>query len=405
MITNLKRMPVLIAGIVGLVFLQVGQAQEYKDIKRLGTGERLCRPIDSGDQLQSFFANNQSVVLQVLQDANWSGNPSDLFDAIAAGNFSEGSHAPGTKLQWMGRKLKGKPQASKYVRWAGKKSFESFDLTVTSNCATHQIVIPKVCCNVSLLAAEPVAGPAAPAVNVDKTCAGEPLKVSVDSADDVELQLTAADGSSRTLNSAGAGMWDSVVDTPGSYTLTVAASNSCGTSEVVSQTIDVEACAAPVAAAVSVEPKNYIPFLAPFIGRESRTRDLCNCIKDIDSNLAGVLGGVMFPLSEKARWLIQTGGAGNLNENEWSSWFADVGAETRVGERGFFGGGLGIWDINDQSGRDGTYFLQGGLDTPWTVGNSNVQWFIQGRGFMDNDDHEDIGSDYVALTGFRFLFQ
>jgi len=400
---TLKRMPVLMAGILGLAFLHVAQAQEYKDIKRLGTGERLCRPIETGDQLQSFFANNQSVVLQVLQDANWSGNPSDLFDAIAAGNFSDGSHAPGTKLQWMGRKLKGKPQASKYVRWAGKKSFDSFDLTVTSNCATHQIVIPKVCCNVSLLAAEPIEGPVAPGVNVDKTCAGEPLKVSVDSADSVELQLTAADGSTRTLNPAGAGMWDSVVDTPGTYTLTVAASNSCGTSDVVSQTIDVEACAAPVVAAV--EPRKFIPFLAPFIGRESRTRDLCNCIKDIDSNLAGALGGVMIPHTERFRWLIQGGGAANLEESEWSTLFADVGAETRVGERGFFGGGLGIWDINDESGRDGTYFLQGGVDTPWTIGNSNVQWFIQGRGFMDNDEVDDIGSDYVGLTGFRFLFQ
>ncbi len=402
--TNItKYIPVSLFGLLSLIFLHVAQAQEYKDIKRLGTGERLCRPIDTGEQLQSFFANNQSVVLQVLEDAKWSGNPSDLFDAIAAGNFTEGSHAPGTKLQWMGRKLKGKPQASKYIRWAGKKPFDSFDVTVTSNCATHEIVIPKVCCNVSLLAVEPVPAPAAPGVQVDKTCAGEPLKVTVDSADSVEIKLTAADGSERTLNSAGSGMWESIVDTPGTYTLNVAASNSCGTSDVVSQTIDIEACAAEVAPVAKA--RNFLPFLAPFIGRESRTRDLCNCIKDVDSNLAGALGGVMIPHSEKFSWLIQGGGAANLEESEWSTLFADVGAETRVGERGFFGGGLGIWDINDESGRDGTYFLQGGIDTPWTVGNANVQWFLQGRGFFDNDEVEDIGSDYVGLTGFRFIWQ
>ncbi|GJL80811.1 MAG: hypothetical protein DHS20C01_04450 [marine bacterium B5-7] len=144
-------------------------------------------------------------------------------------------------------------------------------------------------------------------------------------------------------------------------------------------------------------------FFGPFIGMESRTRDLCNCIHDEDSGLAGLLGGILIPLGEsRNNLLFEVGAAANLNESKWSSLFADIGVDFGVGERGFIGTGIGVWDINASESRDLNVYLQGGRDA-WDWGGHTVQWFVQGRVFLDNDDVEDIGTDYAVLAGLRVI--
>ena len=145
-------------------------------------------------------------------------------------------------------------------------------------------------------------------------------------------------------------------------------------------------------------------FLGPFIGFESRTRDLCNCVDDVDSALAGLLGGVRLPAGgDRSHLLFQVGAAANLRESKWSTVFADVGMDFDVGERGFIGAGVGLWDINDSKMRDTTVFVQGGSHA-WDWHEHAVQWFVQARAFLDNDDVNDIGTDYALIGGLRILF-
>lgn len=127
-------------------------AQDYQQVKRLGTSNAVCKPgINTAEQLQAFFANNPEAVSAILADANWSGNAQDLFDAIAAGDFTEVSVPSGARFEWMSAKEKGAFVAKPYREWAGNAPFSAYELKVVSQGKEHHIVIPKECCNVSLV--------------------------------------------------------------------------------------------------------------------------------------------------------------------------------------------------------------------------------------------------------------
>ena len=67
-------------------------------------------------------------------------------------------------------------------------------------------------------------------------------------------------------------------------------------------------------------------------------------------------------------------------------------------ESGFFGGGVGIWDINHSDTRDGTIFIHGG----WNL-NPKLQFYLEGRLFMDMLDM--IDNNYIYMGGIRYFFK
>ncbi len=159
-----------------------------------------------------------------------------------------------------------------------------------------------------------------------------------------------------------------------------------------------------VAAAPSV-----LPFIAPFIGYESRVREECpedpddaygdGHHTDIDSEIAGVILGMLKPLNDRTSLLAQLGGAYNFEDSKHSTAFADIGVNHKVGEKGFVGGGVGVWDINDSDNTDGSFFLQGGLDA-FETSNGTAQWFAEARALFDEP-----GDNTIFMTGLRFLFE
>ena len=133
-------------------------AQEYQEVRRLGTSNAVCKPgIETAEQLQAFFANNPEAVSAILADANWSGDAQDLFDAVAAGDFTAVSVPAGARFEWMSAKEKGAYVAKPYREWAGNAPFDAYELKVVSQGMEHHIVIPKICCNVSLVASKEAA--------------------------------------------------------------------------------------------------------------------------------------------------------------------------------------------------------------------------------------------------------
>lgn len=152
---KITRMIPVLATSFGLVLAlssPVVSAQEYKKITRLGTSQAVCSGgVQTVQELQQFFADNPTVVRKILADSGWSGSADDLLAAVAAGDVSERSYPVGTKLAWMGAKVKGDYVANPFREWAGSQSFPAFQVDVSTDCQVYQIAIPKECCNVSLV--------------------------------------------------------------------------------------------------------------------------------------------------------------------------------------------------------------------------------------------------------------
>lgn len=159
-----------------LGFAQPGYSQDgYNAFSVLGTSQAMCKPgIESGEELQAFFRNNPDMVADVLASANWQGDSRDLFEAVAAGDFTEGLYEPGTTFEWTGLQEDGVGKHKPRRVWAGEEAFAGFELNVTSQGQVHTIVIPKACCNVSLMGSTDVPVEEPVAVVEEPVAAAEP---------------------------------------------------------------------------------------------------------------------------------------------------------------------------------------------------------------------------------------
>ena len=142
------------------------------------------------------------------------------------------------------------------------------------------------------------------------------------------------------------------------------------------------------------------PFVGVFTGIERRWR--VHDEPDLTAGLIGGSGGVMFPVAEHLGLFGRVGGVVNTRESEFSSLFADVGADVLL-RKGFIGGGVGIWDFTHSDWRDGSVFVHGGVDTPWRLGDATVQWFVEGRLFTGMLDM--IDNNYSGFTGLRLIWK
>ena len=159
---------------------------------------------------------------------------------------------------------------------------------------------------------------------------------------------------------------------------------------------------APAAAGV-------LPFIAPFIGYEDRVRDECpehsgeaygdGHHTQNDGAIAGAILGMLKPLNDRTSLLAQLGAAYNFDDSTHSTAFADIGVNHKVGEKGFIGGGVGIWDINDSDNTDGSFFLQGGIDA-FETSKGKAQWFAEARALFDEPS-----DNTIFMTGMRFFFE
>jgi hypothetical protein len=138
------------------VAASTGFAQQYKDIKVLGTSSAISRPgPKNGDELKRVFQRNRADYEKVLREANWPGNPEDLFRAVESNQFSEAQYPVGHTFEWMAVRKKGVAVASVPVRWAGTAPFEAFEIRVDSNNRAYRFLIPKACGNLSLVSEGP----------------------------------------------------------------------------------------------------------------------------------------------------------------------------------------------------------------------------------------------------------
>ncbi len=502
-------------------------AQEYKDITRLGTSAAISRPGPrDGDQLKRIFQRNRADYEKVLREANWPGNPEDLFRAVENNQFSEAQYPVGHTFEWMAVRKRGVAVPSVPVRWAGTAPFEAFEIRVDSNNRAYRFLIPKACGNLALVSSGPTAQQLreeqeqerlralVPTLRVQapNLCTGTNATVdvgvsgSMPEGASVELTMTRPNGQRETLTTTAAGggfRWTGKLNDAGSYTFTAVINTPAGRTREATERISIEPCPptcnivvtpppadpTPKAGKASVgidtcassartgsiasrsvrvhhtpldgpeqlietlslttecrstfllaeygsyrfettvtddrgmtatcqadytlvKPESRIePFFTAFAGKERRLRELDPVTGDpVDEGTAGsifggrcaaLLGGTIglaMPFADGGAQVFGQGGiAINLRDGENTSVFADVGIDKLL-EGGYFGAGIGVWDVFHGDTIDGSVFVHGGFNI-----NERLQWNFEGRLFMS--ELGEIENNYAVLTGIRYFWK
>ena len=339
--TILKTSALLLALIIVSTTSQIVSAQQYKKITRLGTSQSICSGgVETAAQLQEFFANNPGKIRSILASSGWTGSADDLLAAVANGDMTERAYPVGTQMAWMGAKVKGQYVANPYREWAGAKSFEAFELNLSSGCQVYQIAIPKACCNVALLSVAPD----------QATECQAPVAVVAPVAESAPLTAD-PDAGKKALG--------------------------------------------------------LIPFFGMFAGSETRPR--YEPAWDMDmKDASGVVGarfGLMKEISAKTSIFGQLSyfdrnsvSDGNVYPDD--NFALDVGFDRKLSEKAFIGGGIGAWNVDDSDFRDASLFGHVGAN----IGESNMQWFLEGRVFdSDSDNHDSISDNKMFSAGIRYL--
>jgi hypothetical protein len=270
--------------------------QQYTDITRLGTSSAISRPGPrNGDELKRIFQRNRADYEKVLRDANWPGNPEDLFRAVEAGSFSEAQYPVGHTFEWMAVRKRGVAQPTRPIRWAGADPFEAFEIRVESNGQMHRFLIPKACGNLALVAMGPTEAQLreeterariaalTPALRVQapNQCTGANVTVDVSipggmpQGGTLQLNLTRPSGQRETLTATQAGggyRWQGKLDDAGAYTFTAVVDSPLGRSREASERINLDPC--QPTCNVTLTPPPADP--APKKGKASIGIDTCS---------------------------------------------------------------------------------------------------------------------------------
>lgn len=214
----------LLAGLILATPAAAQLCEGASSITRLGGANRFSAPVEDQESLQALFVNQREEILSLLDEANWSGDPDDLFAAVAAWRgITSTSFEPGQRIQWMFFRYRGQtPRVGTNLCWAGGEAFPAWEIRFNSNGRWYSMIVPESCGNLALLAEQPL-----PKVTLDLdigglSCADETFDFQSSCSDgNGSVTVTMPDGSRRA---AGGGNVSFPFTTEGDYTVTATCS-------------------------------------------------------------------------------------------------------------------------------------------------------------------------------------
>ncbi len=181
-------------------------------ISRLGGANRFSSPVADREALQALFVDQREDILALLSEANWSGDPDDLFAAVAGWQgITSTTFDAGQRLPWMFFRERGTPTVGANLCWAGNEAFAAWEIRLESNGRWFSMIVPESCGNLALLAEQPL-----PKVTLDLDVGG--LSCSDRTFD---FRSSCADGEAAIAVRTPGGGESSVTSGSGSFPFTV----------------------------------------------------------------------------------------------------------------------------------------------------------------------------------------
>ncbi|MYF96797.1 MAG: hypothetical protein F4210_15085 [Holophagales bacterium] len=214
----------LLAGLILAAPAAAQLCEGASSITRLGGTNRFSAPVEDQESLQALFANQREDILSLLGQANWTGDPDDLFAAVAAWRgVTSTTFDPGQRVQWMFFRERGQtPTLGTNLCWAGGEAFAAWEIRFNSNGRWYSMIVPESCGNLALLAEQPL-----PKVTLDLdigglSCSDRTFDFQSSCADrESAVTVRMPDGSERSAASGGASF---PFTAEGDYTVTATCS-------------------------------------------------------------------------------------------------------------------------------------------------------------------------------------
>lgn len=346
----------LLSFAVLFVFLFAELSEAAVRVRKLGDPKTAfySPDIKSPDDLRKMLEVRREDIQQIVAQVGWRGSSEDLLNALDTGTFSETIIPTGTRIPFMAARKNGRPHAMRDVIYEGPP-FQAYYVDFESGGSGWRLYAPKICSNF-WLEERAIERPAPPPAPEPPPPPSPPPQPEVAPPPEPE----------------------------------------------------------PPPAPVEVE-KPGLFFIAGFLGKERRF--------DIDQDEAGFVGaaecqtivgvkaGILPRISEHVDLELSLGGKfvisddddddGGLlngdndddgNDDSDHTLFIDAAVQ-RVFSKGYIGGGLSFWDLNDEDRRALALLVQFGFGGDW------LQIAFEARAPFE--DMDEIGSNYMFWAGVR----
>ena len=357
--TVIKKMTLLSFAIL-FVFLFAELSEAAVRVRKLGDPKTAfySPDIKSPDDLRRMLEARREEIQQVVAQVGWRGSADDLLNALDTGTFSETIIPTGTRLPFMAARKNGVPKVMRDVIYEGAP-FEAYYVDFESGGSGWRFYAPKICSNF-WLEERAIERPAPPPAPEPAPPPPPPPPPQPEAAPPPAPEP-------------------------------------------------------PPEVPVEVE-KPGLFFIAGFLGKERRF--------DVDEDEAGFVGaaecetllgikaGILPRVSEHIDLELSLGGKfvisddddddeGLLNGDDDNddgdddsdhTLFIDAAVQ-RVFSKGYIGGGISFWDINDEDKRALALLVQFGF------GPEKLQIAFEARAPFE--DMDEIGSNYMLWGGIR----
>jgi hypothetical protein len=339
-----------------LVFLFVDFSEGAVRVRRLGDPKTAfySPDIKTPDDLRQMLEATRADIQQVVGQAGWRGNPQDLLNALDTGTFTETVIPTGTRMPFMAARKNGRAKAMIDVIYEGPP-FQAYIVDFESAGTGWRFYAPKICSNF-WLEERPIERPAPPPEPEPPPPPPPPPEPEI-------------------------------APPPPE--------------------------APPIVAEV-VEEGPGLFFVAGFLGKERRVdfEDEASGFIDAEcETLLGVKAGILPRLSDNVEAELSIGGKFVISDDDDDDDFDLIdddddfddddndhtlfidAAIHAVFEKGFIGGGVSFWDLNDEDKRTVALLVQLGF------GPEKLQIMFEGRAPFE--DMDEIGSNYMFWGGIR----
>lgn len=385
------------------------QADGIKTATRLGGPNRFYSPVRTRPALQRMMRNQraQRGITTVLQTTGLSALEAQIKQILTDADPSRLSEVEvpiGQTMSWMALRRNGRADVVRNIRWGGRRPFKAFQFTIDDMNRYYTFIVPQDCGNLALVSDEPSREKAR--LDAEREARERAERERAEAA--ARAAKEKADAEAAAARAA-----KEKADADAREKARLAAEQAERDRQAAEAArLAAEEKARADAAAAKLAKEKIDWFIAPFVGKERRFRELAAAAgagagaaalaNTLCSPLIGAKIGPDIRMTPSVRFAPAVGVAINTRDGGNSSLFADAEIRREL-TKGFVGAGVGVWDFNHGDYVTPNVLIDFGVLLKEYPNTNKLYFTGEGRLFPGQDDG--IANNYQFWGGVRYIFR